>query len=347
MSSSTHRSTRARRALAALRRLLLLLVLAPTAYADGLGGLGALRAMVMTMAVAFCVLWIVVWALNRGYRKLSGRHQDRPVGGGNWLRDKSIPLGLRILSVVQYVLAFGYALRSFITAMFPYARHNGHVAEYLIHDIVFGAIFAALLIKVANGYIRRSRKWGYTAGIWLGVFALINLVVYWALHGGYFGLSGADWISSSFGLILIILLALRYNDYFGAASQARTLLRGLNVLARSGAIVIALLALTSFAYTSGSYDGASQALDDVKDAMSLYRAQNGHWPATLEDIDPSVKHSYRFRQISYDRDELELHLMTNVEYIGPAAGSSLIYRISFGQLGRRGTQVTGMGKMLE
>ena len=83
------------------------------------GGLGALRALAYFALGIFVSIWVVVWLVLRVTAKArQPTAEQAPTGQAStgrtyWLKDSNIPGGLRVLAVVQYVLAFIYSLVGF------------------------------------------------------------------------------------------------------------------------------------------------------------------------------------------------------------------------------------------
>jgi hypothetical protein len=144
----------------------LALTLAPLpACADGLAGLAGLRQFGTLAVAAFCLLWIVIWAVVRAARKPRS-------GKTYWLKSGAIPLSLRLLALAQYVLAFGYAFLAVTDLLMAGDfRRESPMAGLL------AAAIAVLCVVSAGGYIARSTARGYRTGIGLGCVCIINIGV--------------------------------------------------------------------------------------------------------------------------------------------------------------------------
>ncbi len=184
-------------------------LVATPAQAAGLsGGLEGMRALALLLLAAFAAVWIgvwlLVWLLRRGAEPRAPRH---------WLLDPGIPLGLRGLALVQYLLAFLYGLVSVVRCTMPGHYHNGRVAGEVVHGVLFGWVFMALAILSAGGTVRRDPRRGWDLGVLLGWLCVVNAPVFILLHGGYLGF---DPFAPLFGALLLVLLHGPYRGWLGA-----------------------------------------------------------------------------------------------------------------------------------
>ena len=177
----------------------MLVIISPfSAHADGLGGLAGLQAAAAILLGLFVVLWVIIWLVLRHLAK----KRKKSEGGRYWLTNSDMPLGLRVLALLQYTLGFFYALMGF-SGLFSHGRGI---------NIAFGVLFATLAIISANGYIKRSLQWGFKLGMVLGSLCIVNAV----LTLIWFGLHHVELFSPGFGMILLALLYWKYRPYFSA-----------------------------------------------------------------------------------------------------------------------------------
>ncbi len=322
--------------------LTLVSLAASPARAAGLGGgLEAMRLLAIGLLLLFSVAWIFVWvALRTAASRPPDAEKDRA-----WPLDAGVPVGLRILAGVQYLLAFLYGFYALLKFVMPSHYTNGRVAGEVILQIAFGACFASLAILSANGYLHRRRS-GFTLGIALGLLCVGNGLVRLLLYGRYMLL---DPISPLLGIAVLTLLHLRYRPFFEAEEEGplghalrlvgRWLLRGSTAL---GVGLVALM-FTSLVFTTllaDDREAARAVLRGVAASMEEYREEHGDWPESLDQLDPSVKRRYRWRSVEYRPDEQRLRMEVYV----PLEPDPL-YRVSFGMLGY-GARVGAVGHRL-
>jgi len=320
---------------------LLLLALAPaTASADGLGGLGALRGLLYAaigfVALLFVAGWAIAFIVQRGRvaRVDMQTEPGTPPEGSRpyWLFDREFPIGLRVLRVVQYGLAFPYAISGLIRLMVPSAYHNDHIAEFVLQWIAFCAGFTVLAILSANAYSHRGQPRGWKLGVALGWLCVGNAVVGTVWHGAY---EGFDPISATFGAVLLGLMQLRYRSWFGCETTRPWLRKSALGAGMFAGLVVGLLAV--FAAISLVVTGPLQLERDeahahvraVRIAVQDYYAEHGEWPATLGDLPADVDLRYRWKRVQYDRDEPSVYMDVHI----PLEPPSLAFRLTFGRAG--------------
>lgn len=334
-----------------LRGLALLIALSPIpAYADGLGGLSALRGLAYFAVGIFVSIWVVVWLVLRVTAKARQTTAEQapveqvPTRRPYWLKDSSIPGGLRLLALVQYVLAFIYSLVGFFRLIFPSHFQNRRVADWVIHSILFSVIFSVLAILSANGYSKRSPKQGFKLGAALGWFCVANACLYLVWHGWY---PGFDIVAPVFGVMLLALLNWRYRPYFGVEQRSRSYLKLRSIVRWTGLVLGSLVFIflaSSLLVTSVFPQDEKKAravLTGVADAMKEYRVQHGDWPASLDQLDSSVDLTYRWNTVEYLPESNELWLDVRIPN-----DPNLVYRLSFGRLSFA-EEIGGLGHRLK
>ena len=304
------------------------LLFATPARAAGLsGGLEAFQIIAIAAAAIFSVVAIVVFFVARRIATddRSAETADAPPARP--------PFGLRVLALVQYVLAFGYGLSGFLTSIAPAEYENGRVAGWVTQAVLFRILFALGAVLSARGYATRSVRWGFKLGLWLGWLCIADFVLSYLLHGPneamIFGLP-----LTLFGVVLLVLLNFRYRPYFGAGersaaySMASRLFRGAG--RATGALVVLTLLASLFVTTffPRSRDGARDTLKAAAEGVYAYRDAHGDWPASLDQIDADIDRYYRWHRVEYVPEEklLEMHLPI-------ARKPNLLTRLSFDLVG--------------
>jgi hypothetical protein len=285
-------------------------------------GIGALSGILYLAIGFFIVAWCAVWLILRSRLKTGYAAAGRPY----WLRDPGIPLGLRVLALLQYLLAFAYGLIGFLRLFAGNElQHHRVDQDWAAFNVLFCVIFSTLAILSANAYIIRSQKRGFELGVSLGWFCVANGCLYLFSHGWYPGLEP---ITLALGIVLLALLNWRYRRYFDALPRSRAYLR-LMSLTRRTALVLGLILSIQFVNNllvttvlPQYHEGAMKAVFDVGNAMRDYRAQHGDWPASLDLLDSSVELTYRWSKVEYcpESDELRLESPIPLE-------SDIVYRL--------------------
>lgn len=302
---------------------LAVLLLSPaTALAHGgLSSLGALRGLVYMVIgaylIALCVGGIILHFVTKRRRKATGR--------AFFLRDPGIPAGLRGFVLVQYALAFICAQVVIIPLLDPYLLER--------IDILYYLVFSALAILSANGFARRSVNRGFRAGMVLGWYCVVGACLILYREGWRFGF---EWVVPGYGVLLLAVLHWKYRPYFGVNKPGKYF--GLiGSVFKWGGLSIGLLIV---AYTGGSLmvttvfppdeEEARALLSNLAGAMIEFRDEHGHWPTDLEQLDSSVKLSYRWSKVEYDPDKNELWLKLRI----PLEEPDLAFRLTYGFQGR-------------
>jgi len=305
-----------------------------TASAHGglsaLGGLQALFFMAIgAYLIALCIGAAVLYFVARRRRRVSGR----PI----FLKDKSIPSGLRGLVLLQYLLAFIYAQALILGFLFPYRIES--------FSTIFCLIFSILAVVSANGYLKRSVNLGFRLGLVLGWYCVLGTCAYLYREGWS---PGYMWCTLGFGILLLIALHGKYRSYFGVGEPSRPF-RVAAFVARWIGLAAAFLVV---AYTGSSLmvttvfppdeEKARKVLTEAAEAMNEFKAERGRWPADLDELDSSVKLRYRFTKIKFDRDNNELSLAVRI----PLEEPDLAFRLTFGFQGRT-DHIGSMGQKLK
>lgn len=215
------------------------------AYADGLGGLGVAPALFFIGLGIAATIWAVVWFVVRAWTRWRQARAARESASGSavprkyWLKDPEIPIGLRVLALVQYGLAFFYSLiavfllpvgLAFVNLLIPFSTgpspgymQNEQVAARMLHNLLFSVLFAVLAALSANGYCKRPTKKFFNLGVALGWLCLGNAFLFVLLHGSSFDFDG---ITPLFGVTVLLVLNLRYRRYFGVDQRSHTRSKG-------------------------------------------------------------------------------------------------------------------------
>ena len=199
----------------------LLVALSPLpARADGIsGGLAAMQALALVAFAVFATAWIAAWLILRAWK----RHRAEsaaPSSRGHWLFDASIPLGLRVLAFVQYLLAPIYAFTALMRLLFPSHYRNGWIHPEVVQLILFGVFFSVLALVAAGGYLGRRDRTAFQRGIALGWLCIGNAVSFIALHSRHS--VDFDGFSPLFGAVLLLLLYTRYRRHFEGGEEGAT-----------------------------------------------------------------------------------------------------------------------------
>lgn len=158
----------------------------------------------------YTVIWLGSWGFLKFIFLIINRNKRPDSKASYWLFNKTIPIGLRLLSLTQFILSYFYVLIGLI-----------HLGEgHDTYNILVCLVFSVLLIVSASGYVHRSYKYGYVGGIMLSLLFLTNGLVYlffYRIYGAY-GV-GIDVISPVpfsplYGLLLICFLIFRYDVFF-------------------------------------------------------------------------------------------------------------------------------------
>lgn len=176
---------------------------APAHAHGGLSSLAGLRTLLWIVTGSFALTWVAVWMVSKVVvraRRASRGEPPRPV----WLRDPAIPRGVRLLALVQYLLAFFYALGGVTTLVFSWPLRPTPA-----YFILFSVVFAVLAIRSANAYLRGPAGQGLRSGVALGWLCLIGAGLYLVVPG-----PGFDFVALAFGGALLALLNWRYRPYF-------------------------------------------------------------------------------------------------------------------------------------
>ncbi len=130
------------------------------------------------------------------------------------LRPTEIPLEV-ILEILGDLVFLWWLRNSLLGGLFLTLEwHN----DYEVHMSLFYLAFGFLLIMSANGYIRRSFRYGYDVEIVLSLGCLTNAVLYMHLYGScdvcpanpQFGMLV---VVPGYGLLLACLLIWRYRGF--------------------------------------------------------------------------------------------------------------------------------------
>lgn len=181
---------------------------APARAAGLSGGLAGIGIVALGAFVLFSLMAIVFWFVVRSMAKLE-RQRDVRATGTELVR---APIGLRILAIVQYFMAFGYGFGGFLSSIMPSYYENGAVAGWLVQAIWFRYAFAVLAVLSASGYANASMR-GFKLGIALGMLCVANYALSYLVHGLNESML-FDLIPLLFGLVLLALLSWRYRSYF-------------------------------------------------------------------------------------------------------------------------------------
>jgi hypothetical protein len=267
-------------------------------------GIGGLFIILFLYIGFFIVAWGTVWRILRSKLKTGYAATGRPY----WLRDPNIPPGLRVLALLQYLLAFAYGLIGFLRLLPGSEVHNYPVdQDWAAFNVLFCVIFSTLAVLSANGYIKRSQKWGFKLGITLGWFCVAIGCLYLFSHGWYRGLEP---VTLALGISLLALLNWRFRPHFDASQRSPFFLK-LASLTRWAALVLGLLYFVT-TWLPEYREGSLETLFDVREAMGNYRVEHGEWPASLDSLDPSVHLTYRWRKVEYYPDSEELRLESRI-----------------------------------
>lgn len=297
---------------------------APPARAAGItGGIEAGRMVAMVALGVFVAVWLVVWGLIRLSRQ-------RDPARRYWLFERGTPVGLRLLALVQYTLAFLYAAGALIQVMFPGHYENDHVAAWVIQSVLFKVAFAVLGVTSANAYLRGGHPSGFRRGLALAWLCIVNAVVHLAWHGRY---PGFDPVSAGYGVLLLLAIDGRYRRHFGRDRRwlARVMRRTALVTGVGATALVLTLATTSWVLTGPlepDRDEARAVLRAAGKAVEAHRAEHGAWPQRLDDVETDAALRYRWHRVQYDRDALELRLEVRI----PLEEKGLAYRLSFGRV---------------
>lgn len=159
---------------------------------------------------SWAFLKIVFWIINKNKQPVSRAKY--------WLFNRTIPAGLRFLALAQYTSSYLYLM----TGLFDLAE------GYDIDRVLAGPVYCLLLIISANGYVRRSFRYGYNGGIILAALFITSGLVYLFSDGiyGIYGIDNFSPVDSSFGryspvpfspfygLLLLCLLLFKYDRFF-------------------------------------------------------------------------------------------------------------------------------------
>lgn len=187
----------------------------------GLSSLAGLQGLYYIVLGLFVVLWLVIflalWFVGRRRRKATGSRY--------FLVDTQIPLGLRLIVLSQYVLAFYFSATGVLRGTLQGALipRSYLIQEWFGTFILLEFFFTGVALLSANGYVCRSAKWGLQWGSAFGVYCILrSLFVIFSFHSGalLYHLSHGWylWIEIlvlGFGVLLMTLLHTRYRSYFG------------------------------------------------------------------------------------------------------------------------------------
>jgi hypothetical protein len=187
----------------------------------GLSNLAGLQGLLYIGLGLFVTIWLVIFLALY----FVGRRRRKATGSPYFLVDTGIPLGLRLIALTQFVLAFLFSIleplrEAFQGALIP--------KSYLIQEwfgtlILLQFFFTGVALLSANGYISRSAKWGLKWGSAFGVYCVLrSLFVIFSFHRGallhHLSHGWYLWFEIlvfGFGALLLTMLNTRYLWYFG------------------------------------------------------------------------------------------------------------------------------------
>jgi hypothetical protein len=312
---------------------LLLLASQEVLASHSLSSLGALQALLYFAIGIFVFVWLVAGIILYLVTKRRRAATGRPY----FLTNAAIPSGLRVLVIVQGVLAFIVGNVGFLRALFRNQFQFIQVdQDWAVYDIVFCLIFSVLAIVSAIGYINGSPKLGFKLGIVLGWYSVLNAGLYLFAHGWY---PGIEPLAVAFGVPLLAFLNWRYRPYFGVEQRSRVYSNLASVCRWTGILIGSL----AFIYFGGSLltttvfpateEEARATVSGVADAMQEYRDRHGRWPTDLDQLDSSVDLTYRWNKVEYRSAENELWLRVSI----PLEDPDMAYRLTYGFQGRTDT----------
>lgn len=187
----------------------------------GLSSLAGLQGLFYIALGLFIAIWLVIFLALY----FAGRRRRKATGSPYFLVDTRIPLGLRLIALTQFVLAF---LLSIVEPLRETSQGALIPKSYLIQEwfgtlILLQFFFTGVALLSANGYISRSAKWGLKWGSAFGVYCVLSsLFIVFSFHRGallhHLSHGWYLWFEIlvfGFGALLLIMLNTRYLWYFG------------------------------------------------------------------------------------------------------------------------------------
>jgi hypothetical protein len=299
----------------------LLALATPASAATGLSSLAGLQALLVVLVAIFAAFWgvglLVLRAVNRRTRALEA-------ASGRAARMRP-PIGLRLLSVVQHVLAFVWALNALFRITVPSNHPNDPIYIFFA-----GMMFSLLALVSAEGYRRLSTSFGFKTGIALGWLCMIEPLVVLLWHGGWWGLQ--DPLTPIFGVVLLAVLGFGYRSRFGYERRIWTPKRfkWASTAALVSVVTLGTLATTSRFVMTQEFDeeAAFAALDDLATLIEDHHTRTGSWPESLSELEEEYSAHVGWTRIAYDPEQLRLVLP-----VSTSDQSDLAYRLSFGIFG--------------
>lgn len=248
-----------------------------------------------------------------------------------------IPTEIRVLSLIQYALAFIFLNISF------FGLALGHRSEWSLADeFLLSAIFSVLSILTAIGYTNHSPKHhspkrGFAFRLAFGAYCVATPFLYLDWHGrieeseGAALVLGVSLISTlALGVWLLTSLEWRFWTYFGHERLSKAALRLVSIVRWTGLMVgsfVFLLFAASLLVTTVFPAHRQEALDvvtGVADAVHRYRAEHGEWPSNLDQIDPATDLTYRWNKVEY----VGKHKWLELDVKKPWGRPDLFYRFT-------------------
>jgi len=185
----------------------------------GLSSLAGLQGLLYIGLGLFVIIWLVIFLVLY----FVGRRRRKATGSPYFLVDTRIPLGLRLIALTQFVLAFLFSVTEPLREMSALIPKSYLIQEWFGTLILLQIFFTGVALLSANGYISRSAKWGLKWGSAFGVYCVLrSLFIIFSFHRGallhHLSHGWYLWFEIlvfGFGALLLIMLNTRYLSYFG------------------------------------------------------------------------------------------------------------------------------------
>jgi len=202
--------------------LSLISLMSPNALATtGMSSLAGLRGLFYILLGIFMIIWLMIFLALY----VVGKRRRKATGRPYFMVDTQIPLGLRLITLVQFLLAFYFSVTEVLRGTFQGALIP---KSYLIQEwfgtlILLQVIFTGIALLSANGYISRSARWGLKWGSAFGAYCAVHslfiifsfhrgALLYHLSHGWYLWV---EILVLGFGTLLLIMLNTKYRTFFG------------------------------------------------------------------------------------------------------------------------------------
>jgi len=187
----------------------------------GMSSLAGLQGLFYILLGIFMIIWLMIFLALY----LVGKRRRKATGRPYFMVDTQIPVGLRLLTLAQFLLAFYFSVTEVLRGTLQGALipKSYLIQEWFGSFILLQVIFTGVALLSANGYICRSAKWGLKWGSAFSVYCILrSLFVIFSFHRGalLYHLSHGWylWVEIlilGFGILLLIMLNTKYRTFLG------------------------------------------------------------------------------------------------------------------------------------